>query len=314
MIDLKKRIFITWATWFVGANVLHWLLSLWASDIHILIRADSDLSRIYSIMNQVKVHTFSLGDREETLKNIWEIKPQIIFHIAAAGTAVWRAQLNIDDLIYFNSLGSIHLIDASIAVGTCEVFVNTGSSSEYGQKEEAMSESDMIEPNNLYGISKAVATHYATYVGKQKLLPIVTYRIFAAYWPYEDTKRLIPTLVRSCIDGISPALSSPYSVRDFIYVWDIVLAFLESDMAMKHGWDIINLGTGSQTSVGEIVDILKSITGKSLNPTYWSKQIYQLEPQIWLADNTKMKKILWVSPIPLEDGLEKLLQYIKNNH
>lgn len=55
-------------------------------------------------------------------------------------------------------------MDASYEIGMCEIFVNTGSSSEYGQKDIPMKESDPIEPNNLYGISKAAATHYAVYL------------------------------------------------------------------------------------------------------------------------------------------------------
>lgn len=123
-----------------------------------------------------------------------------------------------EDLISANVLGTVHLIDAAVATGTCEIFVNTGSSSEYGIKDISMSENDVLEPVNLYGISKAAATNYATLIGKQKKFPIVTYRIFSAYGPYEDHKRLISTLLRSYICNISPELSSPLSVRDFIYI------------------------------------------------------------------------------------------------
>jgi nucleoside-diphosphate-sugar epimerase len=311
MIDINKRIFITWATWFIGANILHRLISLWAKDVHILTRIDSDYSRIHDLKNRVVIHTFSIEDKEETVRKIKEIWPQIVFHIAATGTAVWRAPLTIDDLIQSNTLGTMHLIDASIEAGTCEIFVNTGSSSEYWQKEYPMKETDIIEPNNLYGISKAAATQYATLMGKQGRIPLVTYRVFSAYWPYEDKKRLLPTLLDAFIHNISPQLSSPYSVRDFIYIWDIVSAFMESDRAVIQSWDIINLGTGVQSSIWDVVKELQSIFSSSLNPEYGNKQIHQLEPKSWVAEITKMKTILKIEPTPLREGLVEMLQWMK---
>ncbi len=128
-----------------------------------MIRQGSDTSRITTLLNNITLHSFSLENRDETLQNIKEIHPQIIYHFAAAGTAVGRAAFGIDDLIRMNTLGSIHLIDAAVEIG-CECFVNTGSSSEYGQKNTPMSENDIIEPNNLYGISKATVTQYASFI------------------------------------------------------------------------------------------------------------------------------------------------------
>ena len=126
------------------------------------------MSRIQDIREQVTFHYFSLEDRGVTLKEISEISPEIVYHVAAAGTAVGRVPLSLDDLISTNTFGSIHLMDACHETGSCEIFIHTGSSSEYGRKDIPMREDDVIEPNNLYGLSKAGATHYATYLGRQK--------------------------------------------------------------------------------------------------------------------------------------------------
>jgi nucleoside-diphosphate-sugar epimerase len=194
MIDIKKRIFITGVTGFVGASLLHRLISMGAQDIHILVRQGSNMSKISTLLDKITPHNFLLENREDTLQSIKEIQPQIIYHLAAAGTAVGRVPIGIDDLIQMNILGSIHLIDAAIEIG-CECFVNTGSSSEYGQKNVPMSEDDIIEPNNLYGISKAVVTQYASFIGKTKNFPIFTYRLFSVYGQLEDPSKLISTLI-----------------------------------------------------------------------------------------------------------------------
>lgn len=236
-------------------------------------------------------HTFSLEDREETMSMIEGIRPEIIYHLAAAGTAVGRVSLGIDDLIRTNTLGTIHLIDAALAVG-CQHFINTGSSSEYGQKDSPMSESDILEPNNLYGISKSGATQYASYMKQYKSFPIITYRLFAVYGPYEEMHRLIPILCRHVLEGTSPELSSPDSVRDFIYIEDVIEAYLRADSAIESALSVINLGTGTQYSIDEVVHLLRKITGLSLEPHYGVKSLNQLEPRMWKSDPTHMKKTL----------------------
>lgn len=309
MIDLKKRIFITGATGFVGANLLHRLVSLWANDLHVLIRDGSNLSRIDNLKDKVIFYKFSLENREETLQNIKEIQPQIIYHLAAAGAAVGRAPLGIDDLIRMNTLGSIHLIDAAVEIG-CECFVNTGSSSEYGQKNTPMSENDIIEPNNLYGISKAAVTQYASFIGKSKNFPIFTYRLFSVYGPLEDPSKLISTLITHYKIWLPPQLSSPYSVRDFIYIDDVVDCFLEADSACEFPGSIINIWTWIQSSIDDVVNILKELMKSWVDPIYGQEKMNQNEPKYWVADNQKMKTILRISPRDIKDGLSKMLRWL----
>ena len=312
MIDINKRIFITGATGFIWANLIHELVRLGATDIHILTRERSNLSRVFSVLEKLHVHFFSLEKREETLEKIKEISPQIIFHIAALWTAVWRVPATIDNLIQLNSLGTIHLIDAAFENG-CECFVNTGSSSEYGIKDEPMSEDMLLEPNNLYALSKSLATNYATFRWKTQNMPIVTYRVFSAYGPLEDSSRLIPTLLNTYKSKQIPELSRPDSVRDFIFVWDIIRAYLHADRAIKTPWDIINLWTWIERNIDDVVQIIKKISASDINPIYGNKKISQTEPEHWVAKNEKMKRILEINPISLEEWLEITYSHSHNN-
>lgn len=101
-------------------------------------------------------------------------------------------------LIETNIVGTINLINACKEVGF-DYFINTGSNSEYGEKDHSMKESDLLEPNNEYGITKAAATMYCSYMGKKEQLPIYTFRLFAVYGYFEDTTRLIPSVMVSYI-------------------------------------------------------------------------------------------------------------------
>ena len=244
------------------------------------------------------------------MRKIREIQPQIIYHLAAAGTAVGRIPLSIDDLIRTNTLGTIHLIEAAESSG-CEYFINTGSSSEYGQKNTSMAEDDFLEPNNPYGLSKSGATQYASSMKQYKNFPIITYRLFAVYGPYEDMHRLIPTLCRHIIEESSPELSSPDPVRDFIYIEDVVEAYLRADIAIESPLSVINLGTGIQYSIDEVIRLLQKITGSSVEPHYGKKNLHQFEPRLWKSNPRNMQKILDLYPRPLVDGLSETLDWMR---
>ena len=89
---------------------------------------------------------------------ISEIQPDIVYHTAAyGGNPLQKDQQRIVDS---NLIGTIDMINACRRVNL-DLFVDTGSSSEYGIKTTSIREDDLLEPVNDYGISKAAATRYS---------------------------------------------------------------------------------------------------------------------------------------------------------
>ena len=79
-----KRILITGATGFVGANLIRTLLH-YGADVHALIRPGSQLWRLQDILPQISLHVTDLIDRQQLQDSVKQICPQIIFHLAASG-------------------------------------------------------------------------------------------------------------------------------------------------------------------------------------------------------------------------------------
>jgi len=191
----NKKILITGATGFVGANLLRKLIDS-KNDIHVIIRSTSNLWRINDIIDKVNAHVCDLTNRESVEKLVLKIKPQIIFHLAVYGG--YQFQEESLKIIDTNLIGIINLLNACCKIGF-ECFINTGSSSEYGLKNKPMSENDLLEPINDYGIAKAAATLYCQAIGRRENLPIFTLRLFSPYGYYEGPTRLIPYLIISCL-------------------------------------------------------------------------------------------------------------------
>jgi len=314
MIGKKKRILVTWATGFIWSNIIRALVSEWFSNINIFSRKNSDYFRISDIIDKIHIHIVDFLDENQINMTIEKIQPEIIFHLASAGTTVWKDPITIQELYNFNVLWTINLVNACKKQGF-EYFINTGSSSEYGEKNMPMNENDKAQPNNDYWITKASATMYCEYIGKKEQLPIYTFRLFSVYGYYEEKRRLIPTLGVNFIQWISPNLSNPDSVRDYIFIDDVVNCYLNIDKILWDFGGIYNIWSGNQYRISEVVASIKTILWSTIEPKYGAKKNVQFEPKTWVANNDKMIHTFNHQPTTLNTWLEKTIKRLKiNNH
>jgi nucleoside-diphosphate-sugar epimerase len=308
----NKNILITGGAGFVGANFCHKFLEL-GCDVNLIDRQESNLWRLKDLKEKIKLNFIDLRNYNELESFIIKLNPQIILHFAAYGTYP-KEQKDIKNTIETNLLGTINLVNACSKI-KLECFINTGSSSEYGIKERPMAETDFLEPDNLYGITKAASTMYCQNMAKKSGLPIVTMRPFSAYGYFEEKDRLIPTIIKACLANEELKLSSPNSVRDFIFIEDIINAYLLAiENIQKIKGEVFNLGTGKQGTIDEVVKTVKKITDSTTEPKYGQIEPAQFEPKNWVADISKIKKTLnWQPKYNLEKGLEKNIEWFKKN-
>ena len=180
-----KKVLITGGAGFIGANAVRAFLNL-GNEVHVLEYPGCNLWRLEDIRERIDIHEIDITNYQQVEGFIKNLKPDIILHFAAYG-AYQRTQQDVEQTIDTNLLGTINLVNACSTVGF-EAFIYTGSSSEYGIKEKLMKESDALEANNLYGMTKAAATLYCQNAAKKQKLPIVIIRPFAVYGPFEDKK------------------------------------------------------------------------------------------------------------------------------
>ena len=246
----KKRIFlITGSSGFIGSVLLRRLLKQ-KENVHIILRKQSNTWRIDDLLKKVVIHNSDLTNLDELKSLINESKPNVIYHLAANGA--YSYQKDADQIIHTNILGTWNLLQACNTV-KYELFVNTGSSSEYGFKKFAMRETDILEPASYYAVTKCAQTLLCSHIARQEKRPIVTIRPFAVYGPYEEPKRFVPTLMNALFSNKKMNLVSPTTARDFVYVDDIVDAYLKinelknnsgecPESTMMQIWELKGLG------------------------------------------------------------------------
>jgi len=305
-----KRVILTGGTGFVGANLTRRLLQD-GHHVHLLVRTDYSGWRIKEILNDIQLHTVDLSNSESVLKTLTTIQPDWIFHLAAHGAYSW--QKDVAQIIQTNLIGTVNLVEAALKIGF-ESFIHTGTSSEYGFKEEAPLETAWLEPNSTYACAKAAATQYCRYSAQAHKAHIVTLRLYSAFGPYEDPNRLIPNLIRHGLRGELPPLVNPAIARDFIYVDDVCNAcVLAVQKPTQSFGSVYNLGTGVQTTLSEVVDVARRIMQIQTEPQWGSMPSRSWDTSVWVANNHKIQEELnWFPRYDFEQGFRLMVEWQKN--
>lgn len=308
-----KRIIITGATGFVGANLAHRLCRD-GHEVHILVREKYTPWRIESIRSEIRLHVTDFSQAERLSALVREIQPHWIFHLAAYGG--YSDQTDLHKMIQTNFISTVNLVESCLKTG-CESFVHIGSSSEYGVKDHAPSEKEYLVPNSHYAVTKASATLFCTYVAQYHRLPLITLRLYSVYGPWEEPTRLIPTLIRCGLQGELPPLVNPEIARDFVFTEDVIHAcLLGADMAVQKPGAVYNIGTGVQTSIREVVATARNAMNIKAEPTWGSMPDRKWDTSVWLADNQTAREVLgWYPFYDFGTGFTETVKwFIESDH
>jgi UDP-glucose 4-epimerase len=306
-----KRVVLTGATGFVGANLAEKLLED-GHEVHILLRDGYKTWRIEHFFSHLHPHEINLLDRDKLDAEIQRIRPDWIFHLATYGAYSW--QDNSTQAIHTNYLSTVNLIEACLKTGF-EVLVNTGSSSEYGLKDHAPAENEYLEPNSYYAATKAAATIFCRYIAQRNNSPIFTLRLYSVYGAFEEPQRFIPQVILNGLEGRFPPLADPEIARDFIFTEDVVRAYLllaTSATSLLPG-EIYNAGTGKQTTIKEVVEIAREVFNIKTEPLWNSMPNRSWDSRTWVANNHKLCGLGWQPHYEFRTGFLETVAWFLNN-
>ncbi len=292
----RLKIAVTGASGFVGSNVARYLSK--NNDVVGLTRSPNGWRA-----DGIKVERLDVCDRDKVISMLKELRPDVLIHCAVYGG--YHFQNDTENVIKTNILGTLNLLDASKDI---PLFINTGSSSEYGIKQMPMKESDLLEPNTDYAMSKALVSNLLQ--ARKSIGKTVTLRLFSVYGYYEEKHRLICTLLYSLIKRERPKLSSPDNVRDFVFVDDVSRAYervIKNSNRISNG-EVFNVGSGIQSKISEVVEML------GVDVIWDNSARGPEEKRVWQADITKIKgEIGWNPEISLKEGLKMTKEWMEKN-
>lgn len=303
----RRSVLITGGAGFIGANLIKELLRL-NYNVNLILKESSNLWRIKKILNKIKIHHIDLLNKKKLTEIVNKINPKFIIHLATYNN--YRKQTDVEEMIDINVRGTLNLLLASKNVDY-ELFINTGSSSEYGIKNKSMNEKDFLNPISFYAATKASTTYLCQVFAREYEKPIVTLRPFSVYGPYEEETRFIPTIIKAIIENKPIKLTPGQQRRDFIYVKDIIDIYIKTlSYGKKLSGQILNMGTGIEHTNDEVVKMLFKITAKKVKVEKGAFPTRLWDTPHWVADISKLKKTLrWKPKFNLKKGLEETYRW-----
>ena len=304
-----RRAIVTGGAGFIGANVARRLLED-GVETYLFTLPESRRWRFTDIEESVSVVEVDLADGEGVAAAVASVKPDWVFHLAAHGGYSWQTDWS--TILRANVLGTANLLEASLRAGF-ETFVNTGSSSEYGLKRHPPTEDESIEPNSAYAVAKAAATMLCRQAAHCDGANVCTLRLYSTYGPWEEPLRLVPALAVEGLNGRLPPLVEPSVARDFVWVGDIVEAYLAAAKARHaEAGAVYNVGTGVQTTIAEAVEIVRNVLGIETAPEWGSMPARSWDTDCWVADNSKVSRVLgWRPTRSFQDGFSEFATWLE---
>lgn len=306
-----RSVLITGGTGFVGANLVRRLLDE-GCEVHLLVRQGFQAWRIASVQDRVQLHVVDMNVASAVLELLSSLRPAWVFHLAAHGA--YSFQTDAQEMVRTNLIATMNLVQAFLQSGG-EALVHAGSSSEYGVKDHPPTESEQIEPNSDYAVTKAAATLYCGCAARKSHARIITLRLYSAFGPFEDPRRFLPALVVKGLAGKLPPLVSPDVCRDFVYVEDVCDAFIRAASVGNPPWGAVyNLGSGVQTSIGQMVALARQELSIPEEPRWQSMPDRSWDTSTWVSDSTRIARDLeWKPRHALADGFRAMVSWFRDN-
>jgi dolichol-phosphate mannosyltransferase len=302
-------VLVTGATGFVGANLARRLLRD-GHEVHLLVHPGYTRWRLDGIRRRVALHEVDLAEASGVAALVHQVRPGWVFHLAAHGAYSWQTDLA--RMVQANIVGTVNLVQACLAEGF-DAFVNTGSSSEYGFKRHAPTEQEWLEPNSHYAVTKASATLFCRHAAQRDRLRLCTLRLYSVFGPWEEPQRLMPTLVLHGLRGRLPRLVSPDVARDYVYVDDVVEAYLAAaTVPDQEPGAVYNVCTGVQTSIAELVTLSRQVLGVKARPRWGSMPNRTWDTAVWVGDPARIGAALgWRPRYTVESGFRRLAGWLR---
>lgn len=255
---------------------------------------------------------FNRGDVRD-IPRLWALLQgvDVIYHLAAR-VSVPASILYPREYNDVNVGGTVSLLEACRDVGIKRV-VLASSATVYGNQHlNQVTETMEPRPQAPYAVSKVAAEQYMFNIGAISGFEAVALRIFNAYGPGQlvppSHAPVIPEFMNQILGrGSVIVFGDGNQIRDFVYIDDVVDALVATLDAPNVDQQIINVGSGTGTTINEVISCLEEVTGNSANVLHNTEGSSGLSRLV--ADLAKAKDRLdYVPRTDLSTGLRRLME------
>ena len=304
-----KKALVTGGAGFIGSHLTE---KLHQNNIEVLV-VDNLLTGKKENLLSLDLENTIYGDvgSEETLKIIKNFNPDVCFHLAAQSSVVISVE---DPLLDFehNLLQPVQLIKTLLETD-CKQFIFTSSGGTIFGEPEVIptSEDDYAgEPASPYGLAKKKLNELIEVMLQNETMSYSILNLSNVYGPRQDPHGeagVMSIFTGKLMKNETPTIyGDGKQTRDYVYVLDVVDALIKS--AETDDNLFLNIGTGVETSVNELVSILSQKISWDGEPEYAPKREGELLRSV-LNNERAMSQIGWEPKYTLDTGLDELISW-----
>ncbi len=305
----NKRVMVTGGGGFIPSHLVKRLLRSEAK-VFVLTKYNSifDNIRLSNIWNDIEICEGDLRNTD-SLKQIKEIKPEIIYHMAAYNH-VGDSFFHVSEALNCNSNASANILECYKGY---RKFIYMSTSEVYGfQKAVPFHESMVPFPTSPYAVGKYSGELYAKMMHHVYKLPVTVLRPFNTFGPYQSPKAVIGEIIIKCLKGENIVATEGKQTREFNYVENIIDGLIAAAESESSIGEVINISSGNEISIKNLILLVHKLS-ESTSELQIGALPYR-PTEIWrmCGDNSKAKKLLqWYPKISFEEGLKTTIQWYR---
>lgn len=304
----NKKILITGFHSYIGQCLIEKLLERKNHIICTKSPQSKDTAADRELVKKIDMVKMDITNLDSVRAVVNASQADIIFHLAAYTNADRDVNI-LDQCMRVNALGTSNLLQA-LKDTTYQRIVNISSTEVYGNIDVPFQEDQLPHPISPYGISKLTAEHVCNFYHGMYNSPIVNLRLAMSYGIRQPQHKLLPFLIKYCVEKKELKLTEGLQTRDFVYVSDVVDAMLRAAIKPTAIGETFNVGTGIETPIRDLVMMVKKYVGQSGKITFGAMPTKQGEIMKMKVSYDKAKRVLgWKPKVDLEIGLKKMIAW-----
>ena len=306
----RRSALVTGGAGFIGSHMVDRLVD---EGYRAVIVDDLSTGKLKNLNHEATFHHMNIT--QPALLDVFNReKPDLVFHFAAQSSVTRSVKDPILDN-EVNVLGTLRLLEASRRAGVEKVIYSSTGGALYGEPEAVPCPDDApVVPISPYGMSKYMAEQYLDFYARQYRLNFTTLRYGNVFGPRQDPlgeAGVVAIFISAILGGHRPRIfGDGNQARDFVYVDDVVDANIAA--VFRGHRQSLNVATGELTSVNQLYEMLKEITGFLWDPEHGPARtgdVYRIS-----LDCSKAERELgWTPKTSLAEGLARTVAYLREN-
>jgi nucleoside-diphosphate-sugar epimerase len=230
----------------------------------------------------------------------------LLIHLAAI-SYVPDAQANIERAYDVNFLGTYHALE-HFRKSKADTFIFASTAKVYGKPEYLpLDEKHALKPDNIYGHTKMLSEKLIQTQSEETDKRYITLRQFNIYGPGQSNDFFIPTVIEQLSRGDNLELGDIDVSRDFLYIDDLIDAYMKMIDKASKGFNAYNVGSGKAVKLAKIIDECSDILSKDVKVIQKKERVRTEVPEIY-ANIKGISSSGWSPKWDINSGLKRMVE------